>query len=122
MTHSFSHDERPRHGPTERTLEMLWVDFIKLQRLRNEIMLDFDVTNTGNISWELTDQILAPIASELRQLASRAAKVGSTCHDDIEYKAVMLAEYIPLEDRAIQAVLARSLVSDIKSGVHHSSA
>ena len=122
MTHSFDHDERPRDGSTERTLETLWVDFIKLQRLRNEIMLDFDVKNTGNVSWELTDQILATIASELRQLASRAANVGSTCHDDIEYKAVMLAEYIPLEDPAIQAVLARSLVSDIKSGAHHSSA
>ena len=60
--------------------------------------------------------VLTPIASEMRQLATRAAKVGSSCQDDIEYKAVILAEFLRDEDAALRTRLAGSLVSDIRSG------
>ncbi len=116
MTHLCNHDTRPASGPTERTLEQLWVNFVKLQRLRSEVLSDFCLDESNDISPELMEGILTPIASEMRQLATRAAKVGSSCQDDIEYKAVILAEFLRDEDAALRTRLAGSLVSDIRSG------
>mgnify|MGYP001552598533 FL=1 len=116
MTHFCNHDTRPADGPAERTLEQLWVDFVKLQRLRSEVLSDLCTGETKDVSPDLIEGILTPIASELRQLATRAATVGSSSQDDIEYKAVILAEFLRDDDSALRTRLAGSLVSDIRSG------
>lgn len=115
MTDAFG-NEPPRHGSRARTLERLWVDFVKLQRLRAEIETEFDHDDLEMPDRELTDQMFASITDELDRLASRAARIASTGSDDMEYKAVMLAEFLPENDRTIHVRLARSLVSDIKNG------
>lgn len=115
MTDAFG-NEPPRHGSKTRTLERLWVEFVKLQRLRAEIETEFDSTGLDETERAVTDKLFASIADELDRVASRVAGIASADSDDIEYKAVMLAEFLPANDRTIQVRLARSLVSDIKNG------
>lgn len=108
-------NEPPRYGSSARTIERLWVDFVKLQRLRAEIESDFFSNDLDEPDRELTDKMYTSIAGELNRLASSAAGIASTGSDDMEYKAVMLAEFLPENDCAIHVRLARSLVSDIKN-------
>ncbi len=118
MTHVVELDRAPQRRVAKRDLEKLWVTFVKLQRLRKEAMVDFGLHDTTEIddvaTVELSDAILTPIAAELRRLANRASKFEAKCDNDLEYKAVMLAEFLPAEDCTIQTVLARSLIQDIK--------
>lgn len=118
VTHVLELDRAPQRRAAKRDLEKLWVAFVKLQRLRKETMVDFGLHDTTEVddvaTVELSDAILTPIAAELRRLAYRASKVEAKCDNDLEYKAVMLAEFLPAEGCAIQTVLARSLIQDIK--------
>ena len=117
----------PRDATDERELEILWVRFTKLQRMRREIMADFGIdeippvcegdaarhTDAGT-HCELDDSIFAPIAAELRDLAYRAAKITAKRPEDLEYKAVMLSEFLGPSDDGVQTILATSLVMDIR--------
>ena len=78
MTHLCNHDTGPANGPTERTLEQLWVDFVKLQRLRSEFLSDFCLGESKEISPELVEEVLTPIASEMRQLLMLAEMMLNT--------------------------------------------
>lgn len=115
--HSGGWPTTSNHGPS-RILESLWVKFVKLQRLRDEILQDFGVAwKTDSISRddaEIADEVFAPIADELNKLACQAAAVESKSQADMEYKSIILAEYLPAHDHALHVVLARSLIDDIK--------
>lgn len=115
MTHSLKLDWAPRHAATARELEVLWVTFVKLQRLRLETVADLaseESTDTGDP--HLLEEVLSPITDELYRLALAAAKVNAHCQDDLEYKAVILTEFISNEDETVRSALTRSLISDIK--------
>ncbi|MGI9480069.1 MAG: hypothetical protein ACR2PI_25435 [Hyphomicrobiaceae bacterium] len=117
----------PPNGTDERELEILWVRFTKLQRMRREIMADFDIdeappdcgrnaqrhADAGPVT-DLDDSVFAPIAEELRALAYRAAKITAKRPEDLEYKAVMLSEFLGPRDDSVQTILATSLVMDIR--------
>ncbi|MGI9411264.1 MAG: hypothetical protein ACR2OV_14390, partial [Hyphomicrobiaceae bacterium] len=81
MMHAFGH-QLPRRRPSERALEKLWLDFIKLQRVRAEVKTDFGYDDSGNcencedLGSELVAKVFAPIDDELRHLASRAAAIA----------------------------------------------
>ena len=119
--HTFGH-QLPRRRPSERALEKLWLDFIKLQRVRAEVRTDFGYDDSGkcenceDLGSELVAKVFAPIDDELRHLASRAAAIASKGTNDLEYKAVMLTEFLGANDRSIYVALANSLVADIKRG------
>lgn len=100
-----------------RELEKIWVAFVKLQRLRKEVISDFDAGDEDNESAELdlVDSVFTPITLELRELAHRAAKIEAQCREDIEYKAVVLSEFLASGDCSIHTALAKSLVNDIKN-------
>ena len=121
MMHAFG-QERHRRRPSERALEKLWLDFIKLQRVRAEVRSDFGLDGSDtcesceDLGPELVAKVFAPIDNELRHLASRAAAIASNGSNDLEYKAVMLTEFLSANDRSIYVVLAKSLVADIKRG------
>ena len=117
----------PPNGNDARELEKLWVRFTKLQRMRREIMADFGIDEmppvcerdaarhtAAGTHGELDDSIFAPIAAELRALAYRAAKIAAKRPEDLEYKAVMLAEFLGPCDDTVQTILATSLVTDIR--------
>ncbi|MFY0614149.1 MAG: hypothetical protein JXQ99_21650 [Hyphomicrobiaceae bacterium] len=112
----------PQREIAERELEVLWVRFTKLQRMRREILADFgcdDAPDQNALSIpELDETVIAPIAGELRQLACCAAKITATCREDLEYKAIMLSEFLGPDDDSIQTILATSLVMDIRRGHH----
>ena len=105
--------------PPSRQLEKIWVAFVKLQRLRQEIMADFAIDDTGkNASCvNLDEAVFIPITNELHLLARRAATVEAQSREDLEYKAVILSEFLPLEDCTIHTSLAKSLVNDIKKNM-----
>ena len=116
MTHSKEINWAIPSMATARDLEILWVTFVKLQRLRLETMADlgFDgPAHTGEP--DLVDIILTPITTELCRLALAAADIEANCQEDIEYKAVMLAEFLSVEEKTVQSALTRSLVNDIKT-------
>ena len=100
-----------------RELEKIWVAFVKLQRLRNEIISDFETGDDSDdpADTDLVDSVFTPIAAELRELAHCAAKIEAQCREDIEYKAVVLSEFLAAGDCSIQTTLAKSLVKDIKN-------
>ena len=116
MTHSLKMDWAARQAATARELEVLWVTFVKLQRLRLETLTDLGADGpTAPEDPHLLAAILSPIAEELCRLALAAAKINAHCQIDLEYKAVMLAEYLSVEDESIQTALTRSLVRDIRN-------
>lgn len=112
----------PKRETAERELEVLWVRFTKLQRMRREILADFGVDDAPSQTKlsvpELDETVITPIAGELRQLACCAAKITSTCPEDLEYKAMMLSEFLGPDDDSVQTILATSLVMDIRRGHH----
>lgn len=105
----------PNRGTT-RELEKIWVAFVKLQRLRHEVMSDFESVDEADESTDLNlvESVFTPISIELRELAHRAAKIEAQCREDIEYKAVVLSEFLAAGDCSIHTTLAESLVKDIK--------
>ncbi len=116
MTHSLKMDWTTHSAATARELEVLWVTFVKLQRLRLETMTDVGMNDAAAAGEPgLVDAVLAPIAAELCRLALAAANISAHCQEDIEYKAVMLSEFLSVEDRSVQAALTRSLIRDIKN-------
>lgn len=107
----------PHSQMATRELEKIWVAFVKLQGLRHEIMSDLEAGDDGDEPTELDliETVFAPITAELRELAHRAAKIEARCREDIEYKAVVLSEFLPVGDCSIQTTLAKSLIKDIKN-------
>jgi len=115
----------PQGHAIDREIEILWVRFTKLLRMRREILADFGMVapkktppfaSTASPEADLDTTIFAPIADALRDLAHRAAKVPSKRPEDLEYKAVMLAEFLGPDDGALPTILTASLVNDIKNG------
>ncbi|MFY0613047.1 MAG: hypothetical protein JXQ99_16070 [Hyphomicrobiaceae bacterium] len=118
MSHHIGREEQSScYGP-DRMLEGLWVKFVKLQGVRQEVMLDFGVATTASgrsdQSDRLFDGVFAPIADELNRLAHQAALVESKSRVDMEYKAVMLEEYLPESEASLHVALMRSLLKDIR--------
>ncbi len=112
MTHSLNIDWTEPEAAAARDLEVLWVTFVKVQRVRTETMADLalDATDANSIQ-----SVLRPIAAELCRLALAASNIAANCREDIEYKAVMLAEFLAAEDATVQTELTKSLVKDIKN-------
>lgn len=119
MPHHPGRELTPPNGAPDRMLETLWVDFVRLQRVRQEILSDFGIDpasdDKSDDDAEMVESVFAPIAVELSRLACRAAEVESKSQADMEYKAVMLSEYLPSHNRMLHVLLARSLVEDIMS-------
>ena len=111
MTHSLNIDWIEPDGAA-RDLEVLWVTFVRLQCVRTETMagMALDATDAN-----LIQSILRPIATESCRLALAASNIAANCREDIEYKAVMLAEFLAAGDATVQTELTKSLVKDIKN-------
>ena len=111
MTHSLEIEWTEGDADVVRDLEVLWVNFVKLQRVRTETISDLAL---DDVDAQMIEAVLKPIATELCRLALVASTIAANCREDIEYKAVMLAEFLSGEDTNIQMVLTKSLVKDIK--------
>ena len=119
MPHHSGRDQASSDFGSNRMLEALWVEFVRLQCLRREIISDFGMAVTTSAGCdddrELADKVFLPIADEMDRIACQAAAIGSKSPVDMEYKAIMLAEYLSQNQNTLHAVLARSLVEDIKA-------
>ncbi|MGI9478326.1 MAG: hypothetical protein ACR2PI_16610 [Hyphomicrobiaceae bacterium] len=118
MTHRSEQVQTTTRSGHGRKLEGLWVDFVKLQRLRRDIILDLGIAPgrgvAADVDREPTDRMFASIDDELERIACEAAALEANSHVDMEYKAIMLAEYLPPNRSALHVALAWSLIEDIK--------
>ena len=120
MTHSTEQVQATTRSCDGRKLERLWVDFVKLQRLRRDTVLDLDIAPGGGlgsgVDRESIDRIFASIDHQMERIACEAAALEANGHADMEYKAIRLGEYLPPKRSSLHVALARSLIEDIRLG------